>query len=89
MAVNVKGSRLLETNFGIKPPFSRCAPHTSPGTIHQLCISETMSQADAKVLYENLRPLLKHFAKSPKSSEMITTSPNLLEMHDVHFCNWG
>ena len=88
-SVNVKGSRLLETNFRIKPPFSRCVPHTSPGTIHRLCISETMSQADAKALYENLRPLLKHFAKSLKSSEMLTTSPNLLEMHDVHLRNWG
>ena len=48
-----------------------------------------MSQADAKALYENLRSLLKHFAKSPKSSEMYTTSLNLLEMHDVYLLNWG
>ena len=88
-SVNVKGSRLLETKFRIKSLFSRCASHTSAGTISRLCTSETMTQADAKALYENLRSLLKHFAKSPKSSEMLTTSLNLLEMHDVHLLNWG
>ena len=48
-----------------------------------------MSQTDAIVLYENLRPLLKHFPNSPKSSEMLIKSFNLLEMHDVHLLNWG
>ena len=88
-SVNVKGSRLLETKFGIKSPFSQCASHTSAGTIHQLSTSEKMSQVDAKALHENLTSLLKHFAKSPNSSEMLTTSLNLLEMHVVHLLNWG
>ena len=88
-SVNVKSSRLLGKKFGIKSPFSRCASHNSAGTIHWLCSSETMSQADAKTLHENLRSLLKHFAKSPKSSEMFTTSLNLVEMHDVYLLNWG
>ena len=48
-----------------------------------------MSQGDAKALYENLGLMLKHFAKSPKSSEMLIRSLNLLEMHDVHLLNWG
>ena len=48
-----------------------------------------MSQADPKALYENLRSLLKHFIKSPKSSEVLTTSLNLLGMHGVHLLNWG
>ena len=48
-----------------------------------------MGQTDAKVLYENLRALLKHFANSPKSSEMLIKSLNLLEIHDIHLLNWG
>ena len=88
-SVNVKGSRLLETKFGIKFPFWRRASHSSAGTIRRLCTSETMTQTDAKALYEYLRSLLKHFAKSSKSSEMLTTSLNLLEMHDFQLLNWG
>ena len=88
-SVNVKSSRLSETKFGIKSPFWRWASHTSAVTTHRLCTSETMSQGDAKTLYENLRLMLKHFAKSPKSSEMLIRSLNLLEMHDIHLLNWG
>ena len=58
-AVNIKGSRLLETKFGIKSPFSRCSSHTAAGTIRRLCTSEAMSQTDAKVLYGNLTAPLK------------------------------
>ena len=32
-SVNTKGSRLLESTYGIKSPFLRCASHTSYGTI--------------------------------------------------------
>ena len=32
-SVNLKGSRLLESTYGIKSPFSRCASHTSYGAI--------------------------------------------------------
>ena len=87
--VNIKGSRFLETKFGIKSPFSRCSSHAAAGTIRCLCTSETMSQTDARVLYENLRALLKHFGNSPKSSEMLIKSLHLLEMHDIHLLNWG
>ena len=68
-SVNVKGFRLLERKFGIKSPFSSCASHTSTGAIHRLCTTETISQADAKALYENLRSLLKHFAKFQKGEK--------------------
>ena len=69
--VNLKASRLLQELFGIKSPFTRCSSHMSYGTIRRLCTSETISQIDAKGLYENLKALLKHFSPSPKSSKMI------------------
>ena len=69
--VNLKASQLLQELFGIKSPFTRCSSHMSYGTIRRLCTSETISQIDAKGLYENLKALLKHFSPSPKSSKMI------------------
>ena len=88
-SVNLKGSRLLESTYGIKSRFSRCASHTSYGTIQRLCTSERACQVDAKNLYENLRKLLKHFSMTPKSSELLSNALAAMEMHDVHLLNWG
>ena len=88
-SVNLKGSRLLESIYGIKSPFSRCASHSSYGTIQRLCTSERSCQLDAKNLYENLRKLLKHFSRSPKSSDLLSNALTAMDMHDVHLLNWG
>ena len=84
-AVNLKGSRLLERKYGIKSPFSRCASHSSYGTIRRMCTSERSGQQDAKNLYENLRKLLKHFAMSPKSTELLNNALSAVEMNDIIF----
>ena len=39
-AVNLKGSRLLESKYDIKSPFSRCASHSLYGTIPRMCAYE-------------------------------------------------
>ena len=88
-SVNLKRSRSLESTYGIKSPFSRCASHTSYGTIRRLCTSERACQVDAKNLYENQRKLLKHFSMSPKISELLSNALAVMEMHDVHLLNWG
>ena len=42
-ATNMKTSRLLETCYGLKSPFSRYACHASVGTIRRLCKSVSSS----------------------------------------------
>ena len=69
--------------------FSQCGSHASAGTIRRLCTSKTTCQDDAKSLYENLRKLLKHFSKSPKSSELLHQALTALEINDIHLLNWG
>ena len=88
-SVNLKRSRLLESIYGIKSPFSRCASHSSYGTIRRLCTSERSCQLDAKNLYENLRKLLKHFSMTPKSSDLLSNASTAMDMHDAHLLNWG
>ena len=78
--VNMKGSRLSEKIYSIKSPFTCCLSHASFGTIRCLCTSKTICQSDARALCENLRKVLKHFLKSPKSSEVLT---------ECHLMNWG
>ena len=88
-SVNLKGSRLLESIYGIKSPFCRCASHSSYGEIRRLCTSERSCQLDAKNLYGNLRKLLKHFSMSPKSSDLLSNALIAMDMHEVHLLNWG
>ena len=87
--VNLKASHLLEETYGLKCPFSHCGSHASAGTIRRLFTPKTMCQDDAKSLYENLRKLLKHFSKSPKSSKLLHQALKALEMNDIHLLNWG
>lgn len=86
----MKGARLVEKEIGLKAPFTRCASHASAGTIRRrLCTTETMCQDAAKALYENLRKLLKHFSKSPKSSDLLNKALSAIEINNVHVLNWG
>ena len=87
--VNMKGSRLSEKIYSIKSPFTCCLSHASFGTIRCLCTSKTICQSDAQALYENLRKVLKHFSKSPKSSEVLTEALDALELNQIHLMNWG
>ena len=86
-AVNLQGSVLLDEIYGIKSPLNIFAFHASAGTIRCLCTSQTMCQSNAKSLYKHLRTPLKHFAKSPKSSEMLLQALNNLEQCKVHLIN--
>ena len=48
-----------------------------------------MCQSDAQALYENLRKVLKHCLKSPKSSELLTEALDALELNQIDLMNWG
>ena len=87
-ATSRKAYRLLETGFGFKSPFSRCASHALAGAIRRLCTSVNSSQIDAKSIHENLRSILKHFANSPKSSKLLNNALIILDMNNIHLPNW-
>ena len=87
--VNLKGVRLLEEQYDIKFPLSKCSSHIASGTIRRLCTSKTLCHPDAVSLYDNLRVLLKHFNHSCKNSDLLSTAIDNLEMHNVHLLNWG
>ena len=48
-----------------------------------------MSDPDAVTLYSSLRKILKHFSKSPKSTELLNNTLNVLEQNDIHMLVWG
>ena len=48
-----------------------------------------MCQSDVQALYENLRKVLKHLSRNPKSSELLTEALDALELNQIHLMNWG
>ena len=47
------------------------------------------SQIHAISIYENLRCILKHFAKSPKSIKLLNNALKILDINKIHLLNWG
>ena len=88
-AVNVKVARLLNDTYGIKSPISKCSSHLASGTIRRMCNSVNSSHEDAKNLYNNLHSILRHFAMSPKSSQLLNNTLNALDMSNIYIINWG
>ena len=54
----------------IQSPFSNCSSHVESGTIRGTAKSEIMCNENVKILYNSLIKVLKHFSKSPKSTEI-------------------
>lgn len=79
-AVNLKGGRLLEENYGINSTVSKCGSYLSYSTIQRLSTSVNYLQEDAKKLYENLKAILRYFAMSPKSTELLNNALDALEI---------
>ena len=86
---NMKASRLIKTGYSLKSLFSRCASHTSAGTIRQLCTSVNSFQIDVKAIYEKLCSILKHLTNSPRSSKLLNNALKILDMNNIHLFNWG
>ena len=45
-------------------------------------------QIDAKSIYENLWTILKHFAHSLKSSELLNNTLKILDMSNIYLVSW-
>ena len=61
-------------------PVSKCGSYLSYSTIQRLSTSVNYLQEDAKKLYENLKAILRYFAMSPKSTELLNNALDALEI---------
>ena len=84
----MKAARLQNDTYGIKSPISKCYSHLASGTIRRMCTSVNSSQEDAKNLYGNLHSILRHFAMSLKSTQLLSSTLDVLEMSNIHILNW-
>ena len=79
----------MEQLYGVVSPFSNCSSHVASGTIRRAATSETMCDDNIKKLYNALLKVLKHFSKSPKSTELLNDALTLLELNNVHMLVWA
>ena len=87
-ATNLKANRLVTEIYGITSPQADCSSHASSGTIRRTCMSKTMSDPDAVLVYTALRKILKHFSLSAKSTELLNRALDALEQNNVHMLVW-
>ena len=88
-STNVKANRLVTEWYGITSPEADCSSHAASGTIRRTCTSVTMSDPDAVIIYNALRIVLKHFSMSAKSTELLNTALDALELNNIHMLMWG
>ena len=78
-----------EEYWGYIEKRSKCSSHLASGTIRRTSTSVNSTQEDAKNLYDNLQSILRHFAISPKSTQLLNNTLDALEMSNIHILNWG
>ena len=89
VSVNIKAARVLVEQYGFMCPDFRCSSHTVDGCWKRIARSETMCVEEVKSVYDNLKPVVKHFKLSSKSKEQLDSSMVVLEMcHGVHLMTW-
>ena len=90
MCYKYKSLQTIRVRLWPKSPFSGYASHASAATIRTFCTSVNKSQISAKSIYKNLRHILKHFDKSPKSSEFLNNAGYSTRMADFRdACVWA
>ena len=87
-ATNGAAVNLLTEQIGILSPTARCSGHAAHGSIKRMAASKTMC-VDEVVTYPNhIRPILKHFKNSGKSTSALNSALQIHEMKAVKTMTW-
>lgn len=87
-SVNPKAGQILTEKLGLVSPTTRCSGHAASGCIKRMATSKTM-QVDAVVTFASgLKPILKHFKSSGKSSSALNEALEIMEMKPMKAMTW-
>ena len=87
-SVNPKAGQILTEKLGLVSPTTRCSGHAASGCIKRMAASKTM-QVDAVVTFASgLKPILKHFKNSGKSSSALNEALEIMEMKPMKAMTW-
>ena len=88
-SVNPKATEFLTQVFGLLSPGTICSGHSAVGSIRRMTTSKTM-QVEAVVTFtEGIRPVLRHFQLSGKSSSILNDALEIMEMKPLKAVTWS
>ena len=88
-SVNPKAVEYLSKVFGLISPGTICSGHSAVGSIRRMSTSKTM-QVEAVVKFaEGIRPVLRHFQLSGKSSSLLNDALLIMEMKQLKTITWS
>ena len=87
-SINEAASKAMTNMYGLMSPSARCAAHAGDGSIKRMSKSETYSVEEVKTFVEHLRPILRHYQLSGKSTSILNAALEAMDMKPVHMMTW-
>lgn len=87
-SVNTKAGKDLFNRYGLISPTTRCSGHAASGSIKRLASSKTMCVEEVVTFADGLRPVLRHFQQSGKSTSFLNEALTMLEMKNINVLTW-
>ena len=87
-SVNKKAGEILTSHIGLLSPTTQCSAHATSGTIHWITTSKTMSVPEVVTFASGIKPILKHFKLSEKSSALLQQCLEIMGMKPFKLMTW-
>ena len=87
-SVNKNAGKVLTSDIGLLSPTTRCSAHAASGTMHQITTSKTMSIPEVVTFTSGIKPILKHFQLSGKSSALLQQCLEIMDMKPSKLMTW-
>ena len=87
-SVNKKAGKILTSDIGLLLPTTRCSAYAASDTIHQITTSKTMSIPEVVTFTSGIKPILKHFQLSGKSSALLQQCLEIMDMKPFKLMTW-
>ena len=80
---NKKAGEILVKDYGMMYPTTRCSTHAGSGSIKRLASSKTMCVDEVVTFANGIRPVLKHFQLSGKSTSYLNDALQAMEIEPL------
>ena len=87
-STNVTAGEFLVEHYGLMSPTTRCSAHAASGSIKRISSSKTMCVEEVVTFATGIRPVLRHFQLSGKSTALLNEALAALEMKQIHLMTW-
>ena len=87
-SVNKKAGEILTSHIGLLSPTTQCSAQAANGTIRRITTSKTMSVPEVVTFTSGIKPILKHFKLSGKSSALLQQCLEIMDMKPFKLIIW-